>query len=166
MIFSQKSLLTLLETIHRDPDYVRSHTRLLIRAREWERDERRNSLLLRGDDLQTAEMWLTSGVNKDPAPTNLHANYIAASRIAQRRTQRMILAGVSIALVVALGLAILSFSLFQSTNTERQRADSNAAVAETNAAQALVAQAEAETQATVAFQNLTDAQNTPIIVPS
>lgn len=127
-----------------DLQHVRQHTRLLVRAREWDNSGRNDSLLLRGDELRQAEAWLTVGVNKDPAPTDLQAEYIAASRAAQVRLQRTIFTMVSIALIVAIGLSILSFILYQNANVERARADQNAATA-------IIAQGEAVVQAETAI---------------
>lgn len=168
-----KTFADLVETIHRDPDHLRSHTRLLVRAHEWERSDRRPSLLLRGDDLQIAEQWLTVGVNKDPVPTDLHAAFIAASRAAARTIQRRLFYAVSLALVVAIGLMMLSLALFQNANAERNRADANVTFAvaaqqtsEFNAATAIAAQStsafnaqEAVTQAAIADRRAEVAQS-------
>ncbi|MFN8371620.1 MAG: toll/interleukin-1 receptor domain-containing protein, partial [Anaerolineae bacterium] len=78
----------LLKAIDTDLEYVRDHTRLTLRAREWEIKTRNNSFLLRGDDLLNAEAWLTHAVGKEPAPTPLHAEYIAESRQAENARQQ------------------------------------------------------------------------------
>ncbi|MEO8393308.1 MAG: SUMF1/EgtB/PvdO family nonheme iron enzyme [Chloroflexota bacterium] len=75
----------LIRTIEQDPTLVRLHTRLLIRAREWETGHD-PSLLLRGTDLNEAENWLTFNEKRDPIPTALHAEYIQAS-IGQREDE-------------------------------------------------------------------------------
>lgn len=155
------SLLTALET---DLRHVRQHTRLLLRAREWENGGQNISLLLRGDDLKTAENWLAEGVAKKPPPTALHAEYITASREGAVRRQRALLAGVTVALVVASGLAILSLLLFGEADRQRgiaieaqgvaqveaERAQTQAAIAAENAITATYAQGEAERQADIA----------------
>ncbi len=46
---------------------MRSHTHLLVRAREWEHKEHDSSFLLRGIDLEEAEHWLT---HSSPRKTN------------------------------------------------------------------------------------------------
>ena len=46
---------TLIEAIETDLSHVRAHTRLLVRAREWENKEHDSSFLLRGSDLKSAE---------------------------------------------------------------------------------------------------------------
>lgn len=70
-------LLTALDT---DLEYVRNHTRLLIRAKEWQRKFSDSSFLLRGTDLLEAEQWLEISGTQQPQPTELHRNYIHASR--------------------------------------------------------------------------------------
>jgi hypothetical protein len=62
-----------------DLDWVRAHTRLLVRASEWERRGRDKSLLLRGADLREAETALV-GAAREPAPTNLQREYVLAGR--------------------------------------------------------------------------------------
>lgn len=130
----------LIEAIDLDLEHVREHTRLLIRGREWEEHEHDGSFLLTGAEITTAEAWLTQAVGKESLPTETHADYIAASRQQANRRQRTILMSVSLALVVAIGLAILSLLLFQNANVERDRADNNAATSDSNASTAVAAQ--------------------------
>jgi WD40 repeat protein len=105
-----EDLLTALDT---DVENVHHHTRFLVRALEWERRDRNTSLVLRGDDLKTAEAWLATGINKSPEPTNLHAEYILASRTAEKQQQQRLLAWVSSALVVMMILAGVAFYQFR-----------------------------------------------------
>jgi hypothetical protein len=116
---------SLLNTIDTDLSYVRDHTRLLIRAKEWETKDRNASFYLRGDDLRDAEIWLATSVNKVPAPTGLHLEYIAASRQANSARQRATIAALSIGFIVAIVLAL--FALNQS-----RLAQDNAATAVAN----------------------------------
>ncbi|MEZ4668388.1 MAG: TIR domain-containing protein [Anaerolineae bacterium] len=154
-----KLLTTALDT---DLSNVRAHTRLLVRAHEWEDANKNSSLLLQGDDLKNAEAWLAQAVARKPAPTPLHAEYIAASRQAATNRQRQLLAGVSVALVISIALALLSLALFGEANTQRTIADEQAATAisaqgkaeqqairaDNNAATAVVAQQNAQFAAT------------------
>ncbi|MEH2289124.1 TIR domain-containing protein [Nostoc sp.] len=70
----------LTRTLDADPDYVRSHTRLFLKAKEWKDAKGDDSFLLRGKDLVASEDWLKQSVDKQPAPTNLQLEYLAASR--------------------------------------------------------------------------------------
>lgn len=74
---SSQTLVTALDT---DLDYVRSHTRLLMRALEWEREGYDPSFLLRGKDLVASERWLKRSTNKKPVPSDLQVQYILTSR--------------------------------------------------------------------------------------
>jgi hypothetical protein len=77
------------DTLDLDIEYVHEHTRLLNRAKDWERRGRLPSLLLRDDDLIQAESWLQSSVEHKPTPTELHTAYIQASRQVQDEQQRI-----------------------------------------------------------------------------
>src|SRR5262249_25569715 len=96
------------EALDTDLDWVRLHTRLLVRAREWESKGRDSSLLLRGRDLVEAESELAAGAGKEPSPTPLQNEYVLAGRRAAGRRQRTMAGGVGGALVVALALAGLA----------------------------------------------------------
>ncbi len=115
--------------IETDLDWERQHTRLTVKALEWDGAERDGSFLLRGSDLAAAEHWLAQGAGKDPGPTELEQEYLLAARQAAGRRQRT-LVGVSLA-VAAVALALLIFALISR---------GQAVTAETNAkAQALAA---------------------------
>lgn len=123
------ALKTLLEAIDTDLDYVRAHTRLLVRAREWENKGRNDSFVLRGDDLKDAENWLAQGSSKKPQPTSLQTGYILASRRAASARQRMLLGAVTVGLVVAIVLAVIAFTQSQIAEQRREVARSSLAVA-------------------------------------
>ncbi|MBD0336213.1 MAG: TIR domain-containing protein [Cyanobacteria bacterium Co-bin13] len=116
-----QSLITALNT---DLDHVKAHTRLLVRAREWEQKSQLSDLLLRGRDLEAAEDWLTQG--KQPYPSDLHRRYISSSRKAEtqrqqqeRRRLRTFLAAVTGLAGVAIALAL--FALAQRREAVAQR---------------------------------------------
>lgn len=81
------ALQTLLRAMETDITHVRTHTRLLVRAREWENTEHDSSFLLRGSDLEAAEQWLAQNATNDPKPTSLHQDYINSSRVAESKRQ-------------------------------------------------------------------------------
>jgi WD40 repeat protein len=104
------SLQDLVTALRSNPDHVREHTRLLVRAGEWERGARDASLLLRGNDLETAQAWLTqANVHEGPRPTPLQVEYIDASRRNEKRRQRFLLGSVTFGLVVAVALSLTAF---------------------------------------------------------
>ncbi len=71
-----KNLLAVMDT---DLEWVKKHTRLTRRAVEWDKQERNESYLLRGDDLAQAESQL-SQPDRRPALTQLQQEYIVASQ--------------------------------------------------------------------------------------
>ncbi len=79
----QHGFQRLLAALDQDLDYVRTHTRLLVRALDWERHGRDHSYLLRGTDLDRANEHLAQGNNQEPRPTALHHRYVLASAEAE-----------------------------------------------------------------------------------
>ncbi len=119
-----------LEALDTDLGWAEVHTRLLVRAVEW--DERRDSsLLLRGRDLEDALQATAANAGKEPVPTELQREYLLASRRASSRRQRLVLGSVSLALAVSVGLGIVAL-------VQRNLANDRARVARS---QALAAQA-------------------------
>jgi WD40 repeat protein len=70
------SLLTALDT---DLDWVRDHTRILVRAGDWQRHSEDPSYLLRGADLEQARRWRARADGKLPPPAPLHDRFLEAS---------------------------------------------------------------------------------------
>ena len=101
-----------------DLEWVRSHTRLLVRAAEWDREGRDTSFTLRGRDLTFFEGWLARSPEKKPEPTTLQTEYLLASRQAVTRRQRIVAAAVAVGLSVAFGLATVAY--FQNRERVRQ----------------------------------------------
>jgi WD40 repeat protein len=98
----------LVRALETDLEHVRTHTRLGVAAGRWETSDRDNSQLLRGGELAAAEAWLVGVGDKQPQPTQLQREYLLGSRQAATRRQRTIIGGVSLALVVALGLGVIA----------------------------------------------------------
>jgi WD40 repeat protein len=103
------ALDALIVALERDPAWVEEHTRLLVRANDWQRSNSDRSFLLRGKELEEAERWLENAAKeRDPRPTQMHTRYILASRRGATRGQRRRLAAVAAALVVSVVLASLA----------------------------------------------------------
>lgn len=98
----------LIAAVETDLEHVRTHTRLGIEASRWDTDGRDSSMLLRGAELNAAEAWLVAIGDKQPQPTQLQREFVLAGRQAAVRRQRTIFGAVSIALVVAIVLAIVA----------------------------------------------------------
>ncbi len=126
----------LIASIETDLNHVRMHTRLLVRAREWESRERIPGFLLTGTELREGRDWLAASAGKEPKPTPLHSEYIlASSRYRQR--QQILQIGLVVALVVAVALAVLSLGLFNEAHHQADVALNNAATATLAQGQAL-----------------------------
>lgn len=104
----QRSFRDLMRALDTDLEHCRIHTRLLVRAREWESKGANRSFLLRGVDLKEAEVWLERSSGKDPAPTDLQRQFIYEGRKQEDRKSRLLLGSVTTGLIVALSLAGLA----------------------------------------------------------
>src|SRR5881392_1192575 len=86
----EKATDTLISALDTDLKWVHAHTRLLMRAIEWNANGKNKSFVLRGEDLRSAERWLQeAGAEKERQPTTLQTEYIIASRKAELRRQRI-----------------------------------------------------------------------------
>jgi TIR domain-containing protein len=83
----------LVEALRSDLDWLREHTRLLLRATEWDVGGKAESRLLSGSDIMAAKAWAARQPKGAPEPTALHLAYIRASeevedaRISAQRRQ-------------------------------------------------------------------------------
>jgi WD40 repeat protein len=105
-----------------DADWVHRHTRLSVRATEWDRSGRDASILLRGADLRAAEHWRDEQAGKEPPPTDLQLRYLNASRRAATRRQRATFATVLIVLAAAVALSVFALLQRNQAITQRDRA--------------------------------------------
>lgn len=103
------ALATLIGAIETDLENVHRHTRLLVQARAWEDRGRVETRTLRGHDLEEAEAWLRNSADKEPKPTALQTEFVAASRHATDRRSRIIVTAASLAAIVATVLAVLAW---------------------------------------------------------
>ena len=94
-------LSTALET---DYAWLKTHSRLQVKALEWERGNRDNGFLLRGRDLQEAEREISVNATKDPNPTELQRDYILKSRQATDRQRRITTGILAFIIVMLLGI--------------------------------------------------------------
>ncbi len=117
-----RSFESLLTTIDTDLNHVRSHTRLLSHALEWNEKGQDSSLLLRGNDLLEAENWLAQSVDKHPQPTPIQSQYIFASRKAATFRQRVVTGAVVVGLIVSLLLTAFAITQAQVAEVRRQEA--------------------------------------------
>ncbi len=99
----------LVKALDTDLPWVQMHTRLLTRAKEWERQARDTSFLLRGKDLRDAEQWIARRAEHEPKPTPLQVQYLQLSRRAATRQRRIIVGTAVVTFLIAAGLAVYAF---------------------------------------------------------
>ena len=116
--------LTALDTaLHTDLPWVREHTRLGELARHWDEQKRSRGATLRGADLDAAERWLDRRPADANAPTDLHQDFIRASRRAATMRQRYWVGGSLAVAIVAIGLAVFAEISRREAQTQRDRAE-------------------------------------------
>ncbi len=120
----------LIDTIQSDFEHMRQHTRLLVRATEWETSQWDNDFLLTGSELQTAQAWLTEALKyqKQPIPTDSHKLFIDNSCNRDIRNKGRMVAIVSSVIVFG-ALAVALFFLWRSSEENRVAAQQSAAEA-------------------------------------
>ncbi|MBZ0289810.1 MAG: toll/interleukin-1 receptor domain-containing protein [Anaerolineae bacterium] len=106
-IFDQ-SYRKLLETVDTDLESLRQQTRLLVRAKDWEKKGHSPSLLLRGDDLADLSSML-----ENPALTELQRDFLMMS-IERDRQAQMLMRFVFGFIGGFLGIGFWAFSTFRS----------------------------------------------------
>jgi len=157
----ERSFKWLLNALDTDLDHVRIHTRLLVRALEWQDRKRDNSYLLRGTDLSEAEEWLTASANKQPLVTQTHTQYILASRRAAAARQRITLIGVTAALVFSIALSVLALILWRQAEDARFEASNSRSTAVAALGSVNDTRATAQAQEN-SFRATINALNTPL----
>lgn len=146
---SFEALFTALDT---DLEWVKIHTRLLVRALEWESRQRNQSYLLRGDDLVEAEQNRAIHVGIPPQLTRLQGEYIYTSRQNALRRQRQRLTAVSLGLILTTVLAIFAFWQYQVAQRRQVEAEEARNVAELERDRAELAEQVANTERDRAFR--------------
>lgn len=126
----------LMRALDTDPEYLRAHTRLLMRALEWDQKKRDDSFLLRGSDLNEAEAWLLESEGKSPPPTSLQQEYITDSRqtesarqAAEIKRQRLLLRLQRVGMVVVVVFSLVSLKLWRSAQESSNQANQSKTMA-------------------------------------
>src|SRR5262245_60332904 len=78
-----RPLAELAEALRQDLDWIREHTRLGELAARWDRRGRPESLLLRGDDLDAAKVWMAARKSAAPEITDAQRAFVKASEEAE-----------------------------------------------------------------------------------
>ncbi len=78
----EQSFQGLLDSIHKNEDYVDPHTDILVQALKWEKNQRQTNYLLIGEDREKAKTWLSHRFQDEQPPclpTDLHCEFICES---------------------------------------------------------------------------------------
>lgn len=143
----------LLQRLACNEEYVKAHTRLLLHALEWDKKERSPSLLLRGSDLQTTEVFLLQAVGKEPPVTDLQKRFVQVSRKEANQRRRFFLTMITVAIVAMLLLATYAMAQWNEANKSFALAQENYANAVKNELERISAQRTAVHNADIARQN-------------
>src|SRR5262249_53243037 len=119
----------LAKVLDADLDGLHLHTRLTVRAHEWDSDSRDRSRLLRGRELSVAERWLLKQSARTPSPTLAQTSFLAASRAAAARRQRTLVLGAAVLVVVLAVLTSAAGIEWRSAGVQRQGAVSQRDIA-------------------------------------
>lgn len=92
-----------------DLAWVKEHTRLGELARRWNERNRPTAMLLRSQEIEDAEKWISSRPRTAPEPTGIQQQLIASSRRTAIRRQRYAVFGSLVAAAIALGLAGVAY---------------------------------------------------------
>ena len=105
----RKAIKETRKTIDTDYEWLKYHTKLQMKALDWERHND-NSRLLRGKELQEAERQL-SEINDqdDPRPTKIQREFILSSRRNEERQRSNITIGLSVGLAIMVALLIFAW---------------------------------------------------------
>jgi hypothetical protein len=71
----EEAVPRVVDALNADLDHIRAHKRFLLRAIEWDTQNRQNSFLFTGDEISQAEKWLNSAHGKNPTPNKLHTDH-------------------------------------------------------------------------------------------
>jgi WD40 repeat protein len=123
----------LAEVLDTDVDGLHLHTRLTVRAREWDVGGHDKSLLLRGQELALAEKWLGTQAARKPAPTSVQTTYILASRAGATSRQRgFLIVGIALTVLMA-GLTSVAGVEWRSAVVQREAAVQQSGIATSRA---------------------------------
>jgi TIR domain len=127
----EAALAALGRALRTDLSWVREHTRLGELARRWQDRRRAKGATLRGADLEAAERWLDRRPAEANAPTDLHQDFIRASRRASTARQRSWVGGSLAVALLAIGLAGFAEVSRRDAQHQRRQAELQRSRAET-----------------------------------
>ncbi len=129
-----RTVATVAQALDDDLDWRDEHTYLGARAAQWNGQQRKRGFLLHGEELPIAETWLGQApAHTAVPPTQLHLDYLAASRRYASQVRNRWIEVLSAGLAIALVLAGVAFIQWQHARTDAQIANARALAAESSA---------------------------------
>ena len=130
-----ESFRLLSQTLDTDLEHIRGHTHLQVKAIDWENNNRNWSFLLTGVQIDNSETWLKTAEEKqkEPQPTDLHREFIKASREQhdeqeayhqrmQTRAKQLrrvsMIAGIIATIITIAGIALTAWTSIQVANQQ------------------------------------------------
>lgn len=117
----ERHLDALIEVLETDRVWLKEHTRLLDRARQWLAKDRGDGLLLRGRALSDAESWQARQPRRAPQPSPEILDLIVASQKGTKRRQRNLIGALAFGLMIAIGLAGVAYWQSQVATAQSKR---------------------------------------------
>ena len=113
----RRAVRVLGDAIESELYWVRMHTRLLVRATDWDHRNRDPDLLLRGNDLDEADRWLAQDlINRQAQVTPLQRQYVRESfKYRSRRDKRRQIGAIAGLLVAILVLSLVTWAYLDRT---------------------------------------------------
>lgn len=120
----KRETATLTSAILTDIDWVREHTRIGEAADRWAHGDRtaNRARLLRGTELEAAERWIADRPASAPEPTDDQRHFVAASRVATSRRQRLTVTAVTLVAVAGVTLSAIAWWQRGIATEQRDRA--------------------------------------------
>jgi len=154
----RKTFRKLIAAIQADYEWAQTHSQLQVKALEWDRTNREHSFLLRGKELQDAELQLATNSSKEPIPTDLQREYALFSRQAADMQKSTNIRVATVVIIALITLAVVAVIQSRVATTQRDVATTAKAEAVANEIAAENAQATAEANAQIALARQLEAQ--------
>jgi formylglycine-generating enzyme required for sulfatase activity len=100
----------LASALNTDVAWLKEHTRLSDLVRRWQERNKAKDLLIRGRELAEAQAWAGNPPRVAPPVTDLHHEFLAASRKQERRGRRMRVVAAAAVVSTVAGLAYFGWA--------------------------------------------------------
>jgi WD40 repeat protein len=155
-----QGLADLSRALWTDHAWVKEHTRLSDRARQWQAKARDPSLLLRAAALRDAERWIDEKPAAAPTPSEDILELVLASRRDGQRRQRNLYTGAASVAALATFLATFGFMQWRTAVDNRENALRTDSILKAEQANRFTAGGDAATAVNIALDAVRDERST------